>query len=213
MRISKGQIASILCCAFWFVAACIFAGVFGWAYARPLDTACIEIQLLPNTSSDDAMGYFQNGKECVIRDRVPPQCRDYMRELPDCPTRRRILHGDGGAESFSVPFTFTGGNSPQSTFCNIRTTCRITGPSGPDYGAELSTTYEGLYTVDYRDGSFDCIQWDQLAIDQSLIFGQPQVLEGCGGIQTYNNILNVYNLNFTCTSGSWKPYLGGYFCL
>jgi hypothetical protein len=86
MRISKCLMASILCCAFWFVAAGIFAGTFGWAYARPpvINTACIQIQLLPNTSSDNAMGYFQNGLECVIRQEIPYACRDYVSTLPEC---------------------------------------------------------------------------------------------------------------------------------
>ena len=78
--------ASILCCALWFVAACIFAGVFGWAYARPpvIDTRGIEIELLPNTSSDNAMGFFQNGNECVIKEKIPDECRAYMRNVPAC---------------------------------------------------------------------------------------------------------------------------------
>lgn len=32
--------SAIACCAFWFVATCVFAGVFGWAYARDASTKC-----------------------------------------------------------------------------------------------------------------------------------------------------------------------------
>lgn len=31
---SRETASSMLCCAFWFVVACIFATVFGWAYGR-----------------------------------------------------------------------------------------------------------------------------------------------------------------------------------
>ena len=95
------MVACSVCCFFWFVAACIFAGVFGWAYMRDpsLETQCVRIKLLPNTSSiDDANGYFDvNGNECVYRSTIPDVCVPYYKGIPDCPANgRRLGEGENG---------------------------------------------------------------------------------------------------------------------
>jgi hypothetical protein len=78
------------CCFFWFVAACIFAGVFGWAYVREraIETKCVGIQLVPNATN--ANGKFKNGYECVHRSTLPKVCLDYFKDVPECETERRL---------------------------------------------------------------------------------------------------------------------------
>ena len=66
-----------MCCAFWFVAACIFAGVFGWAYVRApsIRTECVQLQLLPpNSSSIPPNGYFDEKATSVYRSTLPDEC-------------------------------------------------------------------------------------------------------------------------------------------
>jgi hypothetical protein len=100
------------CCFFWFVAACIFAGVFGWAYVREraIETKCVRIQLVPNASN--ANGQFKNGYECVHRSTLPKVCLDYFKDVPDCETERRLNDRQYSTYSNSLrDNTLTGGNS------------------------------------------------------------------------------------------------------
>ena len=87
-RISVRIVGCSVCCGFWFVAACDFAGVFGWAYARPADieTECVKIKLLPANTSIAPNGYFDaDGNECVYRPTISDVCLPYFKDVPACP--------------------------------------------------------------------------------------------------------------------------------
>jgi hypothetical protein len=94
------------CCFFWFVAACIFAGVFGWAYVREraIETKCVGIQLVPNATN--ANGQFKNGYECVHRSTLPKVCLDYFKDVPECETERRLGDLEFAKESQNFMLTY-----------------------------------------------------------------------------------------------------------
>ena len=95
------------CCLLWFAIACIFAGVFGWAYTREADlkTECVRIQLTTNTSTY-SHGYFDaDGTECVYSDRLPKVCEPYFKDVSRCPTTHSRALDMASATSlrFSLP--------------------------------------------------------------------------------------------------------------
>jgi hypothetical protein len=59
-----------------------------------VDTCSEEIELmLPYTSTysaDDALGYFDNGIQCVFEDRIPKECNSFYEKYTRCPAERRL---------------------------------------------------------------------------------------------------------------------------
>jgi hypothetical protein len=96
--LKRGLFGCSCCCLLWFLAAVVFAGVFGWAFhswhdQQRLADQCTRLTVV--TSEEDALVVFIEGTEYLL-DKKDHPCYDFLKDrlpvLSD--SRRRHLEDD-----------------------------------------------------------------------------------------------------------------------